>query len=264
MANSINGITFSDGSNDGIIFSDASEDTLADVFPVGEDNKVDERITIAEKNKGLVILTPKQAIKMEKWVIKHRKTFLDGVPIPKFSSDDQINIKHDTYNNRLDPMTKVITFSDIEDPLELKIKAADYLLNSLKYPAEISASSADLHWIDVDWATFKLCQLVKVEFQGWKSDYKWEQSYMMSDGGQGLLRIEKMEIDIDKSTKKLTLGTPKRKELTEITRDIKDEAEKKNNNTTIIRQEHYDNLFEHNSDKIYFIPIEEGVEFNGG
>jgi hypothetical protein len=250
---------------DGVEFSDGSDDTLADVFPVAEDNKVDERITIAGKNKGSVILTPKQAIKMEKWVLKHRKTYLDGTPIFHSDTDNENaipNIKRDTYNNRLDPMTKVITFSDIDDPLELKIKASQYLLNSLKYPAEITASSADLHWVDVKWETFKLCQLVKVVFPGWKSDYKWEKSYM-SDHGEGLLRIEKMEIDIDKSTKKLTLGTPKRKELTEITREIKEEAEKKDNRTTVISQDNYDALFAHDNDKIYYIPLGEEVTFSG-
>lgn len=252
----------SDKNTDGIIFTDSEKDLMSYIFTTGDDNKVDERVTIAEKNGGSIVLTPKEAIKMEKWSLKNRKTYLDGTPI--FTSDEDYteNVKHETYSNRLDPMTKVVTFSDIEDPLELKIKASQYLLNSLKYPAEITASSADLHWIDVKWETFKLCQLVRVEFPGWKSDYKWENSYM-SEQGKGLLRIEKMEIDIDKSVKKLTLGTPKRKELTEITRDIKEEAENKDRRTKVVSEKSYELLYAHDNEKLYFIPLNGDSQSDG-
>lgn len=256
MANSGNDVNLKDyfGSSEtseDIKFVDSFELSLADLFKVGEDNKVDERITIADANNGRVILTPKEAIKLEKWCIKNRKTYLNGTPC-YFSDGVDYTLNHETYSNRLDSMVKVLTFPDIDDPLELKIKAADHLLRNLRYPAEISASSVDLRWIDLRWETFQLAQLVQVEFPGWKSDYNWEKS-KLSKNGKGLLRIEKMEIDIDKCMKKITLGTPKHKELTEITREIKEEAEKKAKRGKVISEKNYENLHEHDPDELYYV-----------
>lgn len=265
MPNSGNNVNLKDyfGSNEvsqDIKFVDNTERSLADMFKVDDDNKIDERITIADANDGNVILTPKEAIKMEQWCIKNRKTFLNGVPCAS-SADVNHTLDYETYNDRLDSMVKVVTFPDIDDPLELKIKASDYLLKNLRYPAEISASSVDLRWIDLRWETFQLAHLVRVEFPGWKSDYNWEKSDLSTDG-HGLLRIEKMEIDIDKSMKKITLGTPKHKELTEITREIKEEAENKAKRGKVISKANYENLHDHDPDELYY--VYDDIEWSGG
>ena len=247
----------------------------------------DNRRTIAAWNDGRIVLTIQDAISFEEWYAEQNGELLNGVPILTGSSaagadkvhasdlggfpvdEDSLkmikqvkkkNSNEETIwfnagdNNavqRFGLITKVVEFSDCKTAEELKHKASKYLLEHVRYPVEITCSSADLHYLNLNWAAFKIGQFVPIRFPGWRSEYSWGSSPYFAENGS-LLRILNLEISLDTGMKTIKIGTQKRKDLTEITKEIKDEAERDKNKIKVMNVEDYELLPFKDNDKIYF------------
>lgn len=248
---------------------------------------VDNRRTIASMNDGRIVLTISDAIAFEEYYIEKHGETLNGTPV--FTGSSSINadfvaafdlggfpvnekslrmikkvkkrnsdtqpIFFDAGSNgaveRFGLITKVVEFSDCKTAEELKHKGSKYLLEHCRAPVEIACSSADLHYFNLNWASFKIGQFVPIRFPGWRSEYSWGASPYFNDKGS-LLRILKLEIDLSTGKKSISVGTQKRKELTEITKEVKDEAERDKNKIKVMNITDYEALEYKEDDKLYF------------
>lgn len=261
-----------------------------DGFTAGEPgdlNQIDNRLTIAEVNNGSVVLTIKQARDFEEWYEETEGKFLNGDPIftggkkvtlypfdtcglpvegkgkvakkvKKVKVEEgqkEIFVSSDTnsYLARFGKITKVQSFSNATSPLELKHKGAQYLLNHIRSTCEITVSSADLSAIDIDFSTYKIGQFIPIKYPGWRSEFSWTTSPFRTEDGS-VLRILKLEIDLETGEKKISIGTQKRKDLTEITKEV-DEEEKKKKTYKIetVTKDQYDSMGFKDPDTYYFV-----------
>lgn len=245
----------------------------------------DNRRTIAAWNKGRIVLTIEDALAFEEYYGGEMNMLLDGVTftapdkskpicepmdlgglpidnaslkkikkIEKAQESDKDMYYLATDNDcekRFGLITKVIEYSDCKTAEELMKKASRYLLEKARYPVQITVSSADLHYFNLNWESFKIGQFVTVKFPGWKSDFASGVSPYYTELGR-LLRILKIEIDLATGRKSINIGTQKRKDLTEITKEIKDEAERDKNKIKVMSEEDYSSLSFVEDDKIYF------------
>lgn len=254
-------------------------------YQPGDLAAIDNRLTIAEVNGGNIILTIDDAVAFEEWYMENESKLLNGDPIFTSAENSIISdpvdtggakktnkkkkktviVKTDNLNNDLyfSPMTngfderfgritKVQVFSNIKDAIELKRKGSEYLLDHVRSAIEVNVSSVDLSMVDVDFSKFKIGQFVPVKYQGWSSRFSWDMSPIWTQDGS-LLRILKMEIKMDTGEKNISIGTQKKKDLTEITKDIDEEAKKKGNNTKVVTAKEYDNMGFYDPDTLYFV-----------
>ena len=247
----------------------------------------DNRRTIAAVNKGYIVLTIADALAWEQSNVAETGEMLNGVPVftgsqaigadkvepfdlggfpiakeslkmirqvKKKKKDEKsiyINGGDNNAVERFGLITKVIEFSNCKTAKELMTKGSKYLLEHIRYPVEIACSSADLHYFNLNWAAFKIGQFVPVRFPGWRSEYSWGSSPYFTENGS-LLRILKLEIELATGKKSIHIGTQKKKDLTEITKEVKDEAERDKNKIKVMNESDYDSLGYKDPDKIYF------------
>ena len=99
-------------------------------------------------------------------------------------------------------ITKAVTFSDIEDPAELKAAAEQYLEDTQFDRYTLDCSAADLHSINGNYAAFRLGQTIHCRSNPHLLDRN--------------LPISKVSVNLESAAKTITLGLAKRKTLTEI------------------------------------------------
>lgn len=97
---------------------------------------------------------------------------------------------------------KIKQWSDIEDAQALKDKAQQWLEDEQYDKLTIEADTAELHYLDGSVGAFKVGQMVNVISSPHGIDKEFP--------------IIKMSISLDSGVKKATIGTPPRKELTEL------------------------------------------------
>ena len=102
-------------------------------------------------------------------------------------------------------ITKAITFSDIEDPAELRAAAVQYLEDSQFERYTLECSAADLHSINGNYVAFKLGQTIHCRSTPHLLDKN--------------LPVTKININLDSAVKTITLGLAQRQTLTEIYKD---------------------------------------------
>lgn len=97
---------------------------------------------------------------------------------------------------------KIQQWNDIIDPQALKDKATEWLAKQQEDDITIETDAAELHYIDGSVGAYRIGQLVNVISGPHGVDKEYP--------------ILKMSMNLDSGTKKITLGTPPRKELTEL------------------------------------------------
>lgn len=255
-------------------------------YKPGDLNQIDNRLTIAEVNNGSVVLTLAEAASFEEWYEEKTGEFLNGDPI--LTGDTKVlkypydtggleiitsgkkkkkakKVKTDSvqkeliftggtnsFEERFGIITKVQVFSNATSAIELKQKGSKYLLDHARNAVEISVSSADLSMINTDFAAFKIGQFVPIKFPGWSSRFSWNTSPVWTENGS-LLRILKLEINMDTGEKRINLGTQKRKDLTEITKEVDEEAKNKGKKIVTLTEEEYKAMNFKDPDTFYFV-----------
>ena len=97
---------------------------------------------------------------------------------------------------------KIQQWNDIVDPQALKDKATEWLAKQQEDDITIETDAAELHYLDGSVGAYRIGQLVNVISGPHGVDKEYP--------------ILKMSMNLDSGTKKITLGTPPRKELTEL------------------------------------------------
>lgn len=97
---------------------------------------------------------------------------------------------------------KIQQWNDIIDPQALKDKATEWLAKQQEDDVTIETDAAELHYLDGSVGAYRIGQLVNVISGPHGVDKEYP--------------ILKMSMNLDSGTKKITLGTPPRKELTEL------------------------------------------------
>lgn len=97
---------------------------------------------------------------------------------------------------------KIQQWNDIVDPQALKDKATEWLAKQQEDDITIETDAAELHYLDGSVGAYRIGQLVNVLSGPHGVDKEYP--------------ILKMSMNLDSGTKKITLGTPPRKELTEL------------------------------------------------
>lgn len=97
---------------------------------------------------------------------------------------------------------KIQQWNDIIDPQALKDKATEWLAKQQEDDITIETDAAELHYLDGSVGAYRIGQLVNVISGPHGVDKEYP--------------ILKMSMSLDSGTKKITLGTPPRKELTEL------------------------------------------------
>ena len=97
---------------------------------------------------------------------------------------------------------KIQQWNDIVDPQALKDKATEWLAKQQEDDVTIETDAAELHYIDGSVGAYRIGQLVNVISGPHGVDKEYP--------------ILKMSMNLDSGTKRITLGTPPRKELTEL------------------------------------------------
>lgn len=97
---------------------------------------------------------------------------------------------------------KIQQWNDIIDPQALKDKATEWLAKQQEDDITIETDAAELHYIDGSVGAYRIGQLVNVISGPHGVDKEYP--------------ILKMSMSLDSGTKRITLGTPPRKELTEL------------------------------------------------
>ena len=103
------------------------------------------------------------------------------------------------------PITKVKQFSQVRNPNELKEKGLQYLNDEQYDKLSIEVDAAELHYIDSSYDAFKVGQLVHVTSTPHLLDKE--------------LPMTKISVSLDSGVKKIQIGTPPHKTLTEIYKD---------------------------------------------
>lgn len=128
---------------------------------------------------------------------------IDGVDLTIASVNDDSDILEDETAIALyGRVTKVMQWSDILDAQSLKDKAQDWLTDEQYDKLSIEVNAAELHYLDGSVGAYKVGQMVQV-----------------ISGPHNITKevpIIKMDISLDSGVKKVSLGTPPREELTEI------------------------------------------------
>lgn len=97
---------------------------------------------------------------------------------------------------------KIQQWNDIIDPQALKDKATEWLAKQQEDDITIETDAAELHYLDGSVGAYRIGQLVNVISGPHGVDKEYP--------------ILKMSMNLDSGTKRITLGTPPRKELTEL------------------------------------------------
>lgn len=255
-------------------------------YKPGDLNQIDNRLTIAEVNNGSVVLTLKEAALFEEWYENNTGEFLNGDPIftggptvirypfdtgglevvnggKKIKKAKKVKVGNgqkdilvsggtNSFEERFGIITRVHVFSDATTPIELKKKGSKYLLDHARGAVEVSVSSADLSLINTDFESFKIGQFVPIKFPGWSSRFSWNTSPVWTEDGS-LLRILKLEINMDTGEKKISIGTQKRKDLTEITKEVDEESKNKGYKIKTVTAKQYANMKIKDPDTYYYV-----------
>ena len=128
---------------------------------------------------------------------------VDGVNITIASVNEGSDILEDSdaiamYGRIL----KIQQWNDIIDPQALKDKATEWLAKQQEDDITIETDAAELHYLDGSVGAYRIGQMVNVISGPHGVDKEYP--------------ILKMSMSLDSGTKKITLGTPPRKELTEL------------------------------------------------
>lgn len=99
-------------------------------------------------------------------------------------------------------ITEVVEFSDIKYADELKAAAQNWLSDVQFDPLTIECDAAELHYLSESYSPFKVGQTVHVTSEPHLIDKE--------------LPLSKMTIRLDSGVKKISVGTPEKRELTEI------------------------------------------------
>lgn len=252
----------------------------------GDLNQIDNRLTIASVNNGSVILTIEEARHYEEWYEEETGEFLNGDPIfsggptvIRYPFDtggipiangtkaakkvQKVNVQNEqkevfvsadtaSLEARFGKITRVHVFSNATTAMDLKKKGAQYLLEHARSHIEVAVSSADLSMINTSFDSFKIGQFVPIKYPGWSSRFSWNTSPVWTEDGS-LLRILKLEINLDTGEKKIMIGTQKRKDLTEIVKEVDDEAKRKNKVTKVVTEAQYEEMSYKDPDTIWFV-----------
>ena len=104
----------------------------------------------------------------------------------------------DEYGN----IIEVVEFSDIDTPADLLTEARRWMHEEFEDPVTIECNAAELHYIDNTYTPFAVGQTVRATSNVHLLDKT--------------LPITKMHIDLDSPVKKISVGTPEKRRLTEI------------------------------------------------
>ena len=128
---------------------------------------------------------------------------VDGVNITIASVNQGSDILEDSDAiTKYGRILKIQQWNDIIDPHALKEKATEWLAKQQEDDITIETDAAELHYLDGSVGAYRIGQMVDV-----------------ISGPHGVNKeypILKMSMSLDSGTKKITLGTPPRKELTEL------------------------------------------------
>ena len=102
-------------------------------------------------------------------------------------------------------ITKIKTFSNVRNPSELKQRGQKWLEDEQYDKLSIEVDAAELHYIDSSYDAFKVGQLVHVTSTPHLLDKE--------------LPMTKISVSLDSGVKKIQIGTPPHKTLTEIYKD---------------------------------------------
>ena len=128
------------------------------------------------------------------------------VPLTIGPANNNIDILEDaTGISNYGRITKVQTFSTIKKPSELKEKGQKWLDEEQYDKLCIEADAAELHYIDSSQGAFKVGQMVNVVSTPHLIDVD--------------LPMTKISVSLDSGIKKIQIGTPPHKTLTEIYKD---------------------------------------------
>ena len=97
---------------------------------------------------------------------------------------------------------EVVEFDEIGAPLELLVAAQKWLANQDLEPLTVNCNAAELNYLNEAYPVFKVGQLVPVESEPHQIDTT--------------LPLTKIDINMDEAVKKISIGTPEKKELSEI------------------------------------------------
>lgn len=127
---------------------------------------------------------------------------VDGKRITITDINEGLDYLESSYIDQYGRITKIVEFDDIYTAEELKA-AAERWLNKLDYsPETISCDAAELSYIDPSYPPFKVGQKVRVTSP--------------AHGIDKIYPLTAIDISLDSALKQVTLGTQKKRELTQI------------------------------------------------
>lgn len=127
---------------------------------------------------------------------------VDGERITITDINGGLDFLESPYADQYGRITEVVEFNNIFTAEELKLAAEKWLLNMDYSPETITCDAAELSYIDPSYPAFKVGQKVKVT----SPQHSINKVYPLTS----------IDISLDSAVKQITLGTPEKRELTQI------------------------------------------------